>query len=180
MTDYELEYRRNLHACGEPFAEIVSFFNSRSEASLAVLDLGCGQGRDALMIASMGHRVHGVDIAPSGIAQMLESARRSGWDVTGEVADLTRYRPTGKYDVVLLDRVVHMLGDIESKRALLKTAAQAVSPNGWALVVETPSNLSLVEETFRPERWAGILRRKGFRFFRRRDNGTVAGILGNM
>lgn len=173
MTDYEIDYQRCATACGEPFAEVVAFFDDRNGAPLTVLDLGCGQGRDALMIAARGHRVHGVDIAPSGIAQMLDNARRSGWDVTAELADLSDYRPHESYDVVILDRVVHMMVDAASKRGLLATAASAVAPRGWALVVETPSNLPMVEAAFPPDHWERTLRRKGFRFYCRHGDGDI-------
>ncbi len=74
MTDYEKEYQKNVDACGLPFAEFVAFFDT-IKGKLKVLDLGCGQGRDALMIARKGHEVLGVDVSPTGIKQMLEKAR---------------------------------------------------------------------------------------------------------
>ncbi|WP_409070426.1 class I SAM-dependent methyltransferase [Aliifodinibius sp. S!AR15-10] len=44
------------------------------------MDFGCGQGRDALFIARMGHRVLGVDISKTGISQMLDEANRENID----------------------------------------------------------------------------------------------------
>lgn len=82
MIEYEVEFQKCEAACGEPFNEFVEFFE-RSPHELSVLDLGCGQGRDALMAARQGHNVMGVDLAPTGVAQMLAGAAREGLAVTG-------------------------------------------------------------------------------------------------
>ena len=108
MTDYEKVYQEQVDACGDAFPEFVRFFESL-DGVVHVLDLGCGQGRDALMAAWVGHRVVGVDASPSGIEQMLTAARNKGLPVEGEVADLTVFEPEGRYQVVILDRVLHML-----------------------------------------------------------------------
>ncbi len=77
MTDYEQVYRKQAEACGQPFPEFVGFFESL-DGAVDVLDLGCGQGRDALLAARMGHRVIGVDTSPTGIEQILAAAREEG------------------------------------------------------------------------------------------------------
>ncbi len=56
----------------------------RGEFSGKVLDLGCGEGRDAVYFASLGFQVTAVDLAPSG----LEKARRLAEDLGAPVPDL--------------------------------------------------------------------------------------------
>ena len=119
MTDYDREYRQCESACGEPFAEFVEFFSSRTRP-LAVLDLGCGQGRDALVAARHGHIVHGVDIAASGVAQFEKQADAEGLDVRCEVRDVEQFDTDQEYDVVVLDRVLHMLPSEERRQVMLK------------------------------------------------------------
>ena len=55
--DYDKLYRSTPRALGEPTELFVDFFKHQAEESLRVLDVGCGQGRDALFIARMGHCV---------------------------------------------------------------------------------------------------------------------------
>lgn len=43
-----------------------------------VLDLGCGTGEDALFLASLGVRVHALDIAPEMVARTRAKAERAG------------------------------------------------------------------------------------------------------
>ncbi|MEZ4768722.1 MAG: class I SAM-dependent methyltransferase [Caldilineales bacterium] len=168
MTDYEIEYQKNPSACGDPFPEIVAFFDGLSLSEARVLDIGCGQGRDALMIARYGHRVDGVDISPTGIGQMLARAQAENLRVNGKVEDVRRFLPDGNYDVVLLDRVVHMLGKTAEKIALLEKAQQATAEEGFVLISDTPSNMSLIETAFRDHKsWTLVCKKTGFRFFQR-------------
>ena len=51
--------------------------------SSSVLDLGCGQGRDALFITHKGHTVLGVDAAQTVIKQMLKLAVLENLNVNG-------------------------------------------------------------------------------------------------
>ena len=167
MTDYEVEYQKNLAACGEPFKEFVEFFNSYPQQNAAVLDLGSGQGRDALMIAKMGHRVHGVDLSPTGVAQMLQQAKAAGLLVTGEAANIINFKPKRTFDIVILDRVLHMLSADDDKLAVLQTAVGALKPGGHVLVADTTKNLPMIERFFAGlKSWESVYSKKGFRFFK--------------
>ncbi|MGW4210087.1 class I SAM-dependent methyltransferase [Lentzea sp. NPDC004789] len=68
-----------------------------------VLDAGCGTGDNALFLASRGHRVTGVDIAPTAI----ETARSRGDGVEWVVGDAARF--TGRFDTVLASALFHCL-----------------------------------------------------------------------
>ena len=74
MINYEKKYQNSRNVCGEPFPEIVEFFENYDDECATFLDIGCGQGRDALFIARKGHSVLRVDSAQTGIEQMLEEA----------------------------------------------------------------------------------------------------------
>jgi 2-polyprenyl-3-methyl-5-hydroxy-6-metoxy-1,4-benzoquinol methylase len=91
MIIYEKEYQNSRNVCGEPFPEIVEFFENYDDECATVLDSGCGQGRDALFIARKGHSVLGVDTAQTGIEQMLEEAESEKLAVDGVIADITNY-----------------------------------------------------------------------------------------
>ncbi|MEU0882545.1 methyltransferase domain-containing protein [Lentzea sp. NPDC005914] len=68
-----------------------------------VLDAGCGTGGNALFLATRGHRVTGVDIAPTAI----ETARTRGDGVEWVVGDSASF--TGQFDTVLASALFHCL-----------------------------------------------------------------------
>ena len=49
--NYEELYKSNPQALGAPTQVFVDFFETQPLENLRVLDVGCGQGRDALFIA---------------------------------------------------------------------------------------------------------------------------------
>jgi len=55
-----------------------------------VLDLGCGQGRNAIWLASQGHQVTGLDLSLVAIRQAQEIAEAAGFDVDFAAVDLAR------------------------------------------------------------------------------------------
>ena len=141
MTDYEKEFQKSREVCGSQFPEILSFFERFEGSQVKVLDLGCGQGRDALPIARMGHSVLGVDVSKTGVTQMVEAAKRESLDLKGEVANISEYIPSEKYDVVLLDRVLHMLDGDEQRLCVLDMAGVATLQGGYILIADTPKHL---------------------------------------
>ena len=165
---YESQYREKQGVCGEPFPEIAGFFESYPKRAAQVLDLGCGQGRDALMAARHGHSVLGVDSSETGIRQMLEDTDAEGLDVEGIVADVTKYAIEGSYDVIILDRVLHMLEE-KDRIDLLRQAIEQVAPDGFLLIADMPSNKPSLRDVFseNSQKWSAVLDKKGFLFMRK-------------
>ena len=98
------------------------------------LDLGTGEGRNAIWLAERGWQVTAVDFSAVGLAKAAELAARRG--VTGVrwvEADLREYQPgPAAFDLVLL-AYVHLPPD--EFAALLQRAASALAPDGTLLVV---------------------------------------------
>lgn len=105
------------------------------------LDIGCGQGRDALFIARLGHEVTGVDLSPHGIRAMQEAAASEVLEVTGVVADLAEFQPDGYFDVIVIDRTLHML-DAALREAVLARLLRHVAQCGWVLISDERSNMA--------------------------------------
>jgi SAM-dependent methyltransferase len=59
------------------------------------LDLGCGSGIWAVMLARRGWRVTGVDLVPKALRRARERARREGVEVRLVQGDVTRLGATG-------------------------------------------------------------------------------------
>ena len=70
---YDEYYSTQDHALGPAFKEVIAFFQNL-ELGQTVLDVGVGQGRDAIPLAQMGHRVIGIDLSSIGIEQLKNAA----------------------------------------------------------------------------------------------------------
>jgi 2-heptyl-1-hydroxyquinolin-4(1H)-one methyltransferase len=79
-----------------------------------VLDAGCGTGELALAVAARGHRVLGVDAAPSAIAMATRKA--GGLSATFRTADITAL--DGTFDTVLDSGLLHCLSPSDQDRYL--------------------------------------------------------------
>lgn len=105
MTDYD-KYYKTSDLFGEPYAELITFFKDY-EPKGKLLDLGCGQGRDAIALARMGYDVTGLDNSRLGIAQMMNISRAENLNITGLVDDVYKFDGYQDFDVVLLDSMFH-------------------------------------------------------------------------
>jgi SAM-dependent methyltransferase len=95
------------------------------------LDVGCGAGRDAVFLASLGWSVLAVDVLPDAIergrdlaARYLDAPERIEWSV----ADIRRESPSGAFDLVTMFAFLH--------RPLLRAVPDLLAPGG-SLVLET-------------------------------------------
>jgi len=97
------------------------------------LDLGAGEGRNAIWLAEHGWQVTAVDFSTVGLDKGAKLAESRGVSVDWVEADLLAYRPAAEaYDLVLL-AYVHLLPD--DFEALLSQAAAALAHGGTLLVV---------------------------------------------
>ena len=79
-----------------------------------VLDVGCGTGYLSLALAALGHRVTGIDLSPSMLAQARAHAERAGRDIDFQVGNAAALdSPDGSFDAVVARHVIWNLPDPE-------------------------------------------------------------------
>ena len=104
----------------------------------AALDLGCGEGGDALWLAGRGWMVTALDISPTALDRTVRAAGAAGLAerVTGVVADLAdpaTWPSAAAYDLVT---ACFLQSPLDFPRAeVLRHAAALVGPGGRLLVV---------------------------------------------
>ena len=97
------------------------------------LDLACGEGQNAIWLATLGWRVIGVDYSEVAIAKARARAERDGVEVDFTCADLVTYEPeSGAFDLVL---VLYLHIPAAKRRGVLERAAASVAPGGTFLLV---------------------------------------------
>lgn len=97
-----------------------------------VLDLGAGEGRNAVFLARRGCRVTALDFAPVGLRRAESWAAAEGLALQTAEADLATWWPEAAWDGVVCT-FVHLLPD---ERAHLWRAVQAALRPGGVLVGE--------------------------------------------
>jgi cyclopropane fatty-acyl-phospholipid synthase-like methyltransferase len=95
-----------------------------------LLDAGCGTGENALLAASRGADVTGIDLAPTAIARAREKASARGLAARFEVADALDLGRLGlTVDTVIDSGVFHVFGDGDRARYVASLAA-VLRPGG--------------------------------------------------
>lgn len=114
-----------------------------------VLDLGCGEGENSVLLARLGAKVTGLDISPKAIELAKERARLSGVEdrtqficAPAETANL----PADHFDVIWGDNILHhVLAVLDQTLAAVMRAAK---PGAQVVFVE-PTNLNPTLRRFR-------------------------------
>jgi SAM-dependent methyltransferase len=103
-----------------------AFVRVASEGGLrgAVLDAGCGTGEHALLAASLGLRVLGVDLAATAIELARAKAAERGIDAEFEVADAFELDRLGRsFDTVLDCGLFHTCDEDERPKYVASVAS---------------------------------------------------------
>jgi SAM-dependent methyltransferase len=102
--------------------------------SLEALDVGCGTGFLSLELAQRGHRVTGVDFAPSMLALAERKAAERGLEVHFEPADAEQmpYAPAS-FDLVISR---HVLWTLPHPEAAIDEWLRVLRPGGRLVIVD--------------------------------------------
>jgi SAM-dependent methyltransferase len=139
------EERYRAHAAvwsGRPNLQLVAETTELTPG--AALDVGSGEGADAIWLASRGWQVTAVDFSTTALQRGAVHADALGADVAGRIrwvhADLTTWAPTeGAFDLVSA-QFLHL--PAAQRQVLFAKLATMVAPGGSLLIVgHHPSDL---------------------------------------
>lgn len=132
-------YDEGYHACpcfwgDKPGSLVAELLAERDVAGWHVLDLGCGEGKNAAALAQAGAHVIAIDCSEIAIARGKENfgSLRINWLVD----DAAKFpvRPGG-YDLVVMYGLPHCLPNSEHISALIDQASAATRCSGVHLLV---------------------------------------------
>jgi len=114
----------------------------------SALDLGCGEGGDAIWLARQGWDVTGVDVSPTAVERGREAARAAGIGdgrVRFEAADLASWLPDRSFELVTSSFLQSWPVPIP-RDEILRRAAGFVAPGGRILITSHAAAPSWAEE----------------------------------
>jgi len=124
------------------------------------LDLGAGEGRNAVWLATRGWRVTALDVSGTALARAAQRATAEGVELDCVEADWREYRPGSSFDLVVISFMHPESGE---RAAMFTSAREELVPGGHLFVV----GVDLVEHgrrgppdperLYTPERMAGAL-----------------------
>ncbi|USZ68786.1 class I SAM-dependent methyltransferase [Halorussus salilacus] len=117
-----------------PWPEVEAFLADRSRVEVA-LDLGCGNGRHAELLARSADRVVGADASPALLAEARDRAADRGFDADLVGADAARIPlRDATAGLAVYVATLHHLPSRELRIASLDELARVLTPGGTALV----------------------------------------------
>jgi 2-polyprenyl-3-methyl-5-hydroxy-6-metoxy-1,4-benzoquinol methylase len=129
MSNYDKHYQQE-NLFGQPYPEFVAFMRDWQPKG-SLLDIGCGQGRDALFLAELGYNVTGIDASQLGISQMMKEAKMRHLNLQGIAADFHTYEFKQSYDIIVLDSILHFQKkELAKELALLQTLTSHLNLGG--------------------------------------------------
>ena len=130
------------------YGEIAAWLSEAISGPARLLDLGCGTGTHALVLAEQDHSVVGVDFAPGMLARAAEKAQRRGFTLELRQADLDRPLPFAgaSFDGVMCSYVLQV---VARPVEFLREVRRVMRP-GAVAVIEVPTATAARRASARP------------------------------
>ncbi|MFC1953328.1 methyltransferase domain-containing protein [Chloroflexota bacterium] len=130
---WEESYKRpgklNTFGGGKPSQAVVEVV-SRMKPGLKALDLGCGEGRNALYLARSGFITSAVDISESGIQKLNSIANELNLSVDATVCDMRGYKFDKEFDLIVCQGCLHLIKREEWQKVMVDMM-QSTSGGGF-------------------------------------------------
>lgn len=135
----------------EPGLLVRSFLGQRSVTGLRVLDLGCGEGKNAVAFANAGASVVAVDCSALALrnGKATFGAARIEWRHADCLSYLAECRD---FDVIVMYGLLHCMRSVNEIKDVIVEAARATKIGGYHLLVtfnDGPHDLS-AHPSFKP------------------------------
>lgn len=132
-----------------------------------MLDIGCGQGRNALAIGELSFEVTGIDNSKTGIDQMNELAKEKNLNVTGIIGDMFAMNGLNKFDYLILDSMFHFTKNDKEKEVNFLKDLLLKAKDGTEVIISnlnTDKKCDIIKETFLAKGKSELILEKDFEY----------------
>ena len=116
-----------------PPSEEIQWLVPRLPRPARVLDLGCGDGRNALHLLAHGIDVTAVDVSESAVSKLTAQATPYARRLTTKVQDIRLYRPAAPFDLIIAHGVLHLLPRLDWP-TVIRRMQEHTTPSGYNAV----------------------------------------------
>ncbi len=109
--------------------KVIEIVQPSTDFQPRLLDLGCGEGRNAVHFARHGFQVVGMDTSSVGLEKTKRLAEEAGVSVETIQADIITYRVSELYNVIFSGGTLHYLPP-EVRAERFQNYREATSPGG--------------------------------------------------
>ncbi len=131
---YKAVHKKNLRWMGYSPSDIVLQTINRFGVSKdeTLLEIGCGEGRDAIALLEKGYNLLATDVSPQAVGYCKEQYEKyaSNFELLDAVSGTT-YK---KFDYIYSVAVIHMLVPDEDRQAFYSFIKNHLTENGIALI----------------------------------------------
>ena len=131
FTDYEEKYKDEDYYWGiTPNTMCYEIMKLRPPVKpYRVLDIGCGEGKDAVFLAKNGYMVMAFDIAENGLEKAKELAKKNHVEVDFFKANVNECLPDMEFDIVYSSGVLHYIS-LDKRKGFFENLKEHTSLNG--------------------------------------------------
>ncbi len=107
---FDNQYSQPASYWGDQPNLLIPLISSLMPPGIRVLDIGCGEGRDALFLARHGFDVVATEIAAAGLTKIRDTIKDTNLNIgTFELDAVDSHNHLGKFDLVLLMNILQFL-----------------------------------------------------------------------
>jgi len=142
---FDETYNKQKEFFGHTYQELQNYFYNYPKKG-TLLDLGSGQGRDSLYLASIGYQVTAIDNSMVGICQTLIKARKMGLKLKAIKADVFNVQLEKKFDIILFDMLLHAFKKPQQLELLQKFSSYLKFSGVFCIIFPNDMNSSYFME----------------------------------
>lgn len=117
------------HASSLLAQETLRIATSRPPGS--AIDIGSGEGADAIRLARLGWNVEALELTASGCRKIAAFAAQAGVDIRVHQCDIRQFMAEGLFDIVICNGVLHYVSE---KREVCRKLQSMTAPGGANIV----------------------------------------------
>lgn len=119
-------------AFGSPSLEVKAFSKLIPKNS-RILDLGCGDGRNALYLAKKGFVVDCVDISENGIDKINKLSEEINVEINTFICDVKNFEYKEKYEMIIAHGLLQFI-DRQYQQSIIENIKQHTKENGFNII----------------------------------------------